>query len=169
MPKSRESKHQLEYNKLLGEGKPLVDLTLAQYNFSLLSKAQHLQLYPLQSFNPLIVATLIVLNVHGHQSARGAPCTFISSFLYGIFLHTLFVGPETPTIQTGDRNKFPSLDSPYDSYLGRCTPGRRPIAFSSRRSPCRTGHYTSIFSDPGLFIYPATAGKYMEIYRTMTP
>jgi hypothetical protein len=29
-------------------------------------------------------------------SARGAPCTFIPLFLYGIFSHTLFLRPETP-------------------------------------------------------------------------
>ena len=29
-------------------------------------------------------------------SARGAPCTSIPSFLYGIFSHTLFLRPETP-------------------------------------------------------------------------
>ena len=33
---------------------------------------------------------------HSRASARGAPCTFIHSYLYGIFPHTLFLRPETP-------------------------------------------------------------------------
>jgi hypothetical protein len=49
-------------------------------------------------------------------SAQGAPCTFIPSFLCGIFSHTLFLRPETLNYTNCDHDKFSLLDSPYALY-----------------------------------------------------
>jgi hypothetical protein len=85
---------------------------------------------------------------------------YISSYLKN------FQDPKPQTTQT-DRNKFSPLDSPYAPYP---IPPWSAALQAVNQSPSHLveasktmqnyGHY--IFPDPGLFIHPATAGKYIE-------
>ena len=99
-------------------------------------------------------------------SAREAPCTF-TPFLYGIFPHTLFLDPKPRTIQTTDRNKFSLLESPYAPYpipvwsaaLQAVDQSSSNLVEASKTME-NYGHY--VFPDPGLFVHPATAAKYIK-------
>jgi hypothetical protein len=118
---------------------------------------------PLQLFNLLIMAKLFILNVHGHQLEEHLVRLLILVWYISsqIFLKTRL------TTRTGDRNKFSLLDSPYAPYL---IPAWSAALVAVDQSPSHLveaskkkqnyGHY--IFPDPGLFIHPATAGKYIE-------
>ena len=160
-----------------------VDPTLTHLIFSLLSKAHHLQLYPLhlvnwlrrvnlphlvnlhQLFNLPIVAKLFILDVHEPQLEEHLVC-FMSSIFY-IFIILFFLDPKPQTTQTADRNKFSPLNSPYAPYpipawsaaLQSVDQSPSNLVEASKSMP-NFGHY--IFPDPGLFIHPATAGKYIE-------
>src|SRR5271155_3292477 len=71
---------------------------------------------------------------------------------------------QDPKPQTGDRNKFSPLDSPYAPYsIPAWSTALQAVDQSpshlveSSKSMQSYGHY--IFPDPGLFIHPATAAK----------
>jgi len=83
------------------------------------------------------------------------------------FLTHCFLDPKPQTSQTVDRNKFSPLDSPYAPYP---IPAWSAALEAVNQSPANLveatksmehyGHYT--FPDPGLFIHPGTAMKYVE-------
>ena len=94
---------------------------------------------------------------------------FSPSFLYELFPQTHFLDPNPQTKQTGDRNKFYLLDSPYAPYpipawsaaLQAVDQSHSNLIDASKTVTMQDyGHY--IFPDPGLFIHPATAVKYIE-------
>ena len=74
---------------------------------------------------------------------------------------------------TGDCNKFSPLDSPYTPYLLSAwsaalqavdqSPSHLVDAFKTMQN---YGHY--VFPDPGLFIYPATAERYIKSWLQMS-
>ena len=84
-----------------------------------------------------------------------------------IYSLTLFEDPKPRTIQTDGRNKFFPLDSPYAPYP---IPAWSAALQAVDQSPSHLveasktmqnyGRYA--FPDPGLFIHPVTAGKYIE-------
>jgi hypothetical protein len=103
------------------------------------------------------------------RSARGAPCAFIPSFLYLIFYISsqFFLDPKPQTTQTGDRNKFSPLDSTYAPYpIPAWSAALQAVDQSpsnlveASKSTQSYGHYA--FPDPGLFIHPTTAAKYIQ-------
>ena len=81
--------------------------------------------------------------------------------------HIVFLDPKPQTIQTADRNKFSPLNSPYAPYpipvwsaaLQAVDQSPSNLVEASKTMQ-NYGHY--VFPDPGLFIHPATAAKYIE-------
>ena len=112
------------------------------------------------------MANLYVLNVHEHQLEVHLVDLFLHS-LFPIFLTHSLLDPKPQTTQTVDRNKFSPLDSPYAPYP---IPAWSAALQAVNQSPANLveatktmqhfGHY--IFPDPGLFIHPGTAMKYIE-------
>ena len=84
-----------------------------------------------------------------------------------VYFLTSFLNPKPKTIQTTDHNKFSPLHSPYAPYP---IPAWNAALQAVDQSPSNLvetsktmqsyGHYT--FPDPGLFIHPKTAVKYIE-------
>jgi hypothetical protein len=79
----------------------------------------------------------------------------------------LLLDPKSQTTQTGDRNKFSPLDSPYAPYpIPAWSAALQAVDQSpsnlieSSKTVQSYGHY--VFPDPGLFIHPASAAKYIE-------
>jgi hypothetical protein len=111
------------------------------------------------------VARLLVLNIHGDQLEEHLVRLFLHSYIV-YFLTRCFLDPKPQTTQKGDRNKFSPLDSPYAPYpipawsaaLQSVDQSPSNLVEASKTMPT-FGHYT--FLDPGLFIHPATAGKYI--------
>jgi hypothetical protein len=111
------------------------------------------------------VATLYVLNIHGHQ----LEVHLVDLFLYScmIYFSYCFLDPKPRTTQTGDRNKFLPLDSPYAPYpIHAWSTALQAVNQSpdnlieATKTMEHYGHY--VFPDPGLFIHPGTAMKYIE-------
>ena len=112
------------------------------------------------------MAELYVLNVHGHQLEVHLVDIFLHSCIV-YFLTYCLLDPKPKTTQTVDRNKFSPLDSPYAPYP---IPAWSAALQAVDQSPANLveatktmqhyGHY--IFPDPGLFIHPGTAMKYIE-------
>ena len=104
---------------------------------------------PLQPF--LIVAKLY--DVHGHQLDMNLVYLFLHSCII-YYLTYWLLDPKPQTTQTGDRNKFSPLDSPYAPYL---IPAWIAALQAVNQSPANLieatksmqhyGHY--IFPDPG--------------------
>ena len=100
------------------------------------------------------------------RASAPAPCTFTPSFLYGALPDTFFLDQKPQINQTGGRNKFLPLESPYAPYS---IPAWSAALQAVDQSPSNlveasktiqsSGHY--VFPDPGLFIHPATAAKYV--------
>jgi hypothetical protein len=112
------------------------------------------------------VAKFFVLNVHGHQLEVNLVDLFLHSCIV-YFLTHCFLDPKPQTTKNVDRNKFSPLDSPYAPYP---IPAWSAALQAVDQSPANLveatktmqhyGHY--IFPDPGLFIHPGTAMKYIE-------
>jgi hypothetical protein len=83
------------------------------------------------------------------------------------FLTHSFLDPKPQTTQTVDRNKFSPLDNPYAPYpipvwsaaLQAVNQSPANLA-EATKTMAHYGHY--VFPDPGLFIHPRTAIKYIE-------
>jgi len=107
-----------------------------------------------------------VLNIHGDQLEEHLVRLFLHSYIV-YFLTHCFLDPKPQTTQTGDRNKFSPLHSPYAPYP---IPAWSAALQAVDQSPSNLveaskttqnyGHYT--FPDPGLFIHPTTAVKYIQ-------
>jgi hypothetical protein len=118
---------------------------------------------PLRLVKPLIVASLIVLNIHGDQLEKHLVHLFLHSYIV-YFLTYCFLDTKPQT--TGERNKYSPLQSPYAPYpipawsaaLQAVDQSPSNLVEASKTSQIY-GHYT--FPDPGLFIHPSTAGKYI--------
>ena len=118
---------------------------------------------PLHPVRPLIVAGIFVLN---DQLEQHLVSLFLPSYIV-YFLTCCFLDPKPQTTQTGDRNKFSPLDSPYAPYpipawsaaLQAVDQTPSNLVESSKTNE-HYGHY--VFPDPGLFIHPTTAAKYIE-------
>ena len=89
--------------------------------------------------------------------------------MYDIFLTHYFLDRKSQTTQNGHRNKFLPLDCSYAPYP---IPAWSAALQAVDQSPANLieatktmqhyGHY--IFPDPGLFIHPGTATKYIEAW-----
>jgi hypothetical protein len=92
---------------------------------------------------------------------------YIYFILYGILSYTLLLDLRPQTTQTGGRNKFSTLDSPYAPYpipawsAALQAVDQSPSNFVEASKTMQSyGHYA--FPDPGLFIHPTSAAKYIE-------
>jgi hypothetical protein len=103
---------------------------------------------------------------HSRASAR-APCTLTHSCMVQYISSHKFSLDQKPQItQSCDRNKFSPLESPYAPYpipawsaaLQAVDQSSSNLVEASKTSQSY-GHYA--FPDPGLFIHPATAAKYI--------
>jgi hypothetical protein len=92
---------------------------------------------------------------------------YIHSFIFVWYISSHnFLDPKPQIIQTGDRNKFSPLESPYAPYsIPAWSAALQAVDQSpsnlveASKSVQNYGHY--VFPDPGLFIHPATAAKYI--------
>jgi hypothetical protein len=92
---------------------------------------------------------------------------YIFSFILIYYTSSHFLDPKPQTTQTGDRNKYFPLHSPYAPYpipawsaaLQAVDQSSSNLVESSKTMQTY-GHYA--FPDPGLFIHPTTAVKYIE-------
>jgi hypothetical protein len=106
-----------------------------------------------------------VANVHAHQLEVHLVDLFLHSCMI-YFLTHYFLDPKPQTTQTGDRNKFSPLDCSYAPYP---IPAWSAALQAVNQSPANLieatktmQHYRHyIFPDPGLFIHPGTAMKYI--------
>jgi hypothetical protein len=83
------------------------------------------------------------------------------------FLTHYFKDLKPRTTQTGDRDKFSLLNSPYAPYpipawsaALEAVDQSPSLLVEASKTMQNYGHY--VFPDPGLFIHPATAVKYIE-------
>jgi hypothetical protein len=113
------------------------------------------------------VARLFVLNIHRDQLEEHLVRLFFHSYIvYFLIYCFLDTKPQTSS-QTGDRNKFLTLQSPYAPYpipvwsaaLQAVDQSPSNLIEASKAEEIY-GRYA--FPDPGLFIHPATAVRYIQ-------
>jgi hypothetical protein len=93
---------------------------------------------------------------------------YVYSFILVWYISSHYFKDLNPrTTQTGDRNKFSTLDSLYAPYpipawsaALQAVDQSPSLLLEASKTMKNYGHY--VFPDPGLFIHPATAVRYIE-------